>query len=587
MPQTAAPTSTDRAARVLTGFRPTGPLHVGHWAGNVGNAVRLQDEGYECFYFVADWHMLTTHYDRTETLPAAVEGLVLDLLAAGIDPERSVVYRQSDLPEVAEMALLLGMITPLGWLERVPTFKERLRDMAERDIANFGLLGYPVLQTVDIAIVRGALVPVGEDQVSHLEISREIVRRFNRLYGDVLVEPQALLSEWPLIPGSDGRKMSKSLDNTIDLADDPDAIRAKVRSFITDPQKIRRGDPGRPEICPVFALHRKFSPDILDWTEEHCRTGELGCVDCKTNLADRIIEQLPAIPRATVGAGRGSRSGGEGPRRWSRQSAPDREPDDGGRPRRDALRMSGDAGAPAAGDFAVELPVYAGPFRLLAELILEQKVDVCDVPVAAVTDRYLAYAKEAEGWNLEEATWFLAICAMLLELKVGRLMPRHTEPDEEDLLGASPDLAYARSLELAAFRRVAIGVARRLEDEAGFFARDVGPGPEFSHLYPDPLERVVPADLARVAAQLLRPPPTLDLSHVTPIRYSVEDAMTAVHERMAGFGGPASFRDLVADCADRIHVVVRFLAILELYREGKVELQQGPTFGEIEVEWNV
>ena len=277
---------------MLTGFRPTGPLHLGHWAGNVGNAVRLQAEGYECFYFVADWHMLTTHYDRTEMLPAAVEGLVLDLLAAGIDPERSVVYRQSALPEVAEMALLLGMITPLGWLERVPTFKERLRDMAERDIANFGLLGYPLLQTVDIAIVQGTLVPVGEDQVSHLEISREIVRRFNRLYGDVLLEPQALLSEWPLVPGSDGRKMSKSLNNTIDLADDADTIRAKTRGFLTDPQKLRKGDPGRPEICPVFALHRKFSSDILDWTDEHCRTGELGCVDCKTNLADRIIEQL-------------------------------------------------------------------------------------------------------------------------------------------------------------------------------------------------------------------------------------------------------------------------------------------------------
>jgi tryptophanyl-tRNA synthetase len=261
-------------------------------AGNVGNAVRLQDEGYECFYFVADWHMLTTHYDRTQDLPALVEGQVLDLLAAGIDPERSIVYRQSDLPEVAEMALLFGMMTPLGWLERVPTYKERLRDLAERDIANFGLLGYPLLQTVDITIVRGELVPVGEDQVSHLEISREIVRRFNRLYGETLVEPQPLLSETPLISGADGRKMSKSLNNTIDLGDDPDTIRAKVRAFVTDPQKIRRGDPGRPEICPVFALHRKFSPDILDWTDEHCRTGELGCVDCKTNLADRLIEQL-------------------------------------------------------------------------------------------------------------------------------------------------------------------------------------------------------------------------------------------------------------------------------------------------------
>ena len=247
--------------------------------------------------------------------------------------------------------------------------------------------------------------------------------------------------------------------------------------------------------------------------------------------------------------------------------------------------MSRDAGTPPTDVFAVELPIFSGPFRLLAELILEQKVDVCDVPVATVTDRYLAYTKEAEGWNLEEAPWFLAICAMLLELKVGRLMPRHTEQDEEDLLGGSPDLVYARSRELAAFRKVAVELARRLEDEAGFFARDVGPGPEFSHLYPDPLVRVLPPDLARVAAQLLRPPPTVDLSHVTPIRYTVEDAMSAVEERMVGIAGPRTFRELVLDCPDRIHVVVRFLAILELYREGKVELQQGPTFWEIEVEW--
>jgi tryptophanyl-tRNA synthetase len=281
--------------RVLTGFRPTGDLHIGHWAGNVSNAVRLQDEGYECFYFVANWHMLTTHYDRTSELQSLVEAIVLDLLACGIDPERSTFYLQSDLPEVAEMALLLGMITPLGWLERVPTYKERLRDMAERDIANFGLLGYPVLQTVDITIVRGEFVPVGEDQVSHLEISREIVRRFNRLFGEVLVEPQPLLSDFPLVPGSDGRKMSKSLDNAIGIADDPDTIRAKVRSFITDPQKVRLGDPGRPEICPIFALHTRFSPDIVDWTRDHCRTGELGCVDCKTNLADRLIEELRPI----------------------------------------------------------------------------------------------------------------------------------------------------------------------------------------------------------------------------------------------------------------------------------------------------
>ena len=250
--------------------------------------LRLQEE-HEAFFFIADWHALTTDYEQTEELPERVRELVLDWLAAGIDPEKATIYRQSDLPEVAEMTLLMGMITPLGWLERVPTFKERLRDLSDREIANYGLLGYPLLQTVDIVIVKGDLVPVGEDQRPHLELSREIVRRFNRLYGDVLVEPKELLSEAPLIPGSDGRKMSKSLGNEIGVRDDPDTIRERVKSFITDPKKIRLGDPGRPEICPIFALHERFSGDILEWTEENCRSGALGCVECKGNLADRII----------------------------------------------------------------------------------------------------------------------------------------------------------------------------------------------------------------------------------------------------------------------------------------------------------
>lgn len=234
--------------------------------------------------------------------------------------------------------------------------------------------------------------------------------------------------------------------------------------------------------------------------------------------------------------------------------------------------------------FSVELSVFVGPFRLLADLILDQKVDVCDVPVATVTDRFLAHAREAENWTLEEATWFLAVCAILLELKVGRLMPRHNVPDEEDLLGVSPDLVYARSLELAAVRRVAVDIARRIEAEALHFPRDSGPGEEFSHLYPDVMEKVTVADLARSAAAMMKPPPMIDLSHVTPIRYTVADAMEAVRAQF-GEVRQAAFRDLVADCEDRIHVVVRFLALLELYREGKVELEQAPTFGEIEVRW--
>ena len=285
--------------------------------------------------------MLTTDYDRTELLPDRVRGLAADLIAAGIDPERSVIYRQSDLPEVAEMALLLGMLTPLGWLERVPTYKERLRDLAERDISNLGLLAYPVLQTVDITIVEGRYVPVGEDQVSHLEISREIVRRFNRLYGDVLLEPQALLSSTPLIPGSDGRKMSKSLDNAVGLSDEPDAIRAKVRSFITDPQKVRRGDPGRPEICPIFALQRRFSPE-----ERRSHRGRLPqrrprlrrLQDDPGRPPDRGARPVPGTARR---ARRRSRLPRPGARRGRGACPARRTPDPRRGASRDALRMRG------------------------------------------------------------------------------------------------------------------------------------------------------------------------------------------------------------------------------------------------------
>ena len=381
-----------RVKRVVTGYRPTGPLHVGHWAGNVENMLALQaDSAYECYFFIADWHMLTTHYDRTDELPGFIEGVVLDWLAAGLDPERAVIYRQSDLPEVAEMALLLGMMTPLGWLERVPSFKERLRDMAERDIANYGLLGYPLLQTVDIAIVRGELVPVGEDQVAHLELSREIVRRFNRLYGETLVEPQPLLSAAPLIPGSDGRKMSKSLDNTIGIRDDEAAVRASVRSFLTDPQKLRKGDPGRPEICPVFALHTTFSPEQVERIDATCRTGELGCVDCKTILADNLVRQFapfrerraalaakPGLVTELLAAGAADGPSDRSRRRWRRCGPPCTSDE--------AMTEDATTAETAATGYAVDVPGFQGPFRLLADLILEQKVDVCDVPIA-VGDR--------------------------------------------------------------------------------------------------------------------------------------------------------------------------------------------------------
>ncbi|MEX1047693.1 MAG: ScpA family protein [Actinomycetota bacterium] len=233
--------------------------------------------------------------------------------------------------------------------------------------------------------------------------------------------------------------------------------------------------------------------------------------------------------------------------------------------------------------FAVELPVFSGPFRALADLILDRKVDVCDVSVADVTNAFLEYAKEADDWDLEEATWFLAVCALMLELKVDRLMPRHETLDDEDL-AMSPDLAYARSLELAAFRRLTEIIALRLEEGARYHSREAGPAPEFAHLYPDLTARVTPDDLQAAVEALLRPPTRVDLSHVTPIRVTMAEAMQAVEARMGELRA-ARFRELVADCRERIHVVVRFLALLELYRTGRVHLEQAETFGEIEVKW--
>lgn len=235
------------------------------------------------------------------------------------------------------------------------------------------------------------------------------------------------------------------------------------------------------------------------------------------------------------------------------------------------------------GEFPVELPVFRGPFRLLAELILDRKVDVCDVPVARVTEDFLARADEAEGWTLEEATWFLAICAVLLELKVGRLFPTDREPDEEDLLGGSPDLAFARGLELAAFRKVGRLISGRMRDSASYHPREAGPLEEFAHLYPDPMQKVTAEALVEAAAALLRPQ-VVDLSHVAPIRASVSEALDTMERRLTR-RGEARFRDLVRDCRERIDVVVRFLAVLELHARGRVELKQAATFGEIEVKW--
>ncbi len=277
--------------RVLTGYRPTGRLHLGHMVGNLKNMLELQSK-YDCYFFVADWHALTTDYADTAGLIEFSREMVLDWLAFGLDPQKSTIYRQSSVPEVAELALYLGMLTPIAWLERNPTYKEQLQELKTKEIANYGFIGYPVLQSADIMIVHGELVPVGEDQLPHLELSREIARRFNHLYGDYLTEPKALLSEGKRVPGTDGRKMSKSYGNAIYLTDEPDEIIAKVKKMITDPARVRRDDLGHPEVCSVYTMHKIFTPNELDRIDSECRSAEIGCTDCKQLLAESIIEEL-------------------------------------------------------------------------------------------------------------------------------------------------------------------------------------------------------------------------------------------------------------------------------------------------------
>ncbi len=314
-------------------MRPTGRLHIGNYWGALKNWVSLTDR-YDCYFFVADWHMLTTGYADTAALQENVREMVLDWLAAGLDPAKCVIFKQSDVPQHAELAVLLGMVTPLSWLENNPTWKEQLQELAktklskelsrskgateavmaveneappQSELRTFGFLGYPVLQAADILLYNGSRVPVGQDQLPHVELSREIARKFNHIYGPVFVEPQPLLTQTPKVPGSDGRKMSKSYGNTVDIYETAEALKAKVMSMYTDPKRIRKDDPGHPEPCPenpsgcvVYALHKLYTPGWADIGEE-CRAGRLGCVADKKHLLESLDGPYAAFRKAREG----------------------------------------------------------------------------------------------------------------------------------------------------------------------------------------------------------------------------------------------------------------------------------------------
>jgi tryptophanyl-tRNA synthetase len=317
-------TSIPSRPRVLSGMRPTGRLHLGNYMGALYNWVQLQHQ-YECYFFIADYHALTTDYADTSNLQKNIRDVALDFLAAGLDPNLCTIFVQSFVPAHFELNDLLGMITPVSWLERVPTYKDQQEQLKEKDLATFGFLGYPLLQSADILIYQAAFVPVGQDQAAHVEITREIARRFNHLYSArhtrafneatsdkeklaiaeqteddpstaVLPEPKVLLTPSPKLPGTDGRKMSKSYDNTILLSDPEDVIRAKLKTMVTDPARIRRTDPGNPDICPVYDLHKVFSSDETKLkVREGCTTAGIGCIQCKSWAADAIVKELAPI----------------------------------------------------------------------------------------------------------------------------------------------------------------------------------------------------------------------------------------------------------------------------------------------------
>jgi tryptophanyl-tRNA synthetase len=275
--------------RVLSGVQASGRLHLGNYHGAFETWVRLQEQ-YECFFFIADWHALTALVTEPGAIREYTKEAAIDLLAVGLDPEKCTIFVQSEVPQHAELNLLLGMLTPVPWLERVPSYKDKKREISDKDLSSIGFLGYPVLQAADIAIYKAAFVPVGEDQLPHLELTREIVRRFNSIHGDILVEPKEIVNQVTLLPGLDGRKMSKSYNNAVYLSDDDETVRKKFKNAVTDPQRQRRKDPGRPEVCNIFAYHKLYTPETRRHEIDHlCRTAGIGCVECKHELIENFF----------------------------------------------------------------------------------------------------------------------------------------------------------------------------------------------------------------------------------------------------------------------------------------------------------
>lgn len=298
-------------SRIVSGARTTGALHLGNYHGALKNWVNLQSS-HECFFFAADWHALTTEYETPQNIKAYTREMILDWLGAGLDPKQCTLFVQSDVPQHAELQLLLGMLTPLSWLERVPTYKEIKTKLKDKHLATYGFLGYPLLQAADILLYKPTGIPVGEDQVSHIELTREIARHFNHLYRDRLaqplfIEPQALLTKMPKMPGLDGQKMSKSYGNTIGMREEPKSTEKKIKTMPTDPARVRRSDPGNPEKCPVWSFHQLYSStETQEWVKEGCTSAGIGCLECKSRIVESVLSEQDGIRKRAEAYSHGS-----------------------------------------------------------------------------------------------------------------------------------------------------------------------------------------------------------------------------------------------------------------------------------------
>ena len=607
--------------RILSGMRPTGALHLGNYMGALDNWTRLQD-AYECFFSIVDWHSLTTDYADPSSIRENVIEVATDWLAAGIDPERSTVFIQSLVPQHAELHLLLSMIVPVPWLERVPTYKEQQQNLSGKDLSTYGFLGYPLLQTADIIIYKADAVPVGEDQAPHIEIAREIVRRFNNLYGDVFPEPQTLLTESKRIPGTDGRKMSKSYGNAIYLKDEPETVRQKLRPMVTDPARKRRTDPGDPDNCPVFDLHRAFSPvETREWAAAGCRSAGIGCLDCKAKLGRAHAGAPGRRPRPPPGVREASRHGVGRPGRGLEEGPRGGRGHDGRRARRheDPLLPAvseenekpadGAAEVPAEEAAAAEpapaepervtvpegmesvlpddaprilLPLFEGPLDLLLYLIKRERIDIHDIPIAPITRQYMEYLDVMQELSLDVAGDFMVMAATLIHIKSKMLVPIEPTEAEGDEEYVDPrEELVRRLLEFQRYKDAAGVLHQQAQIRAAQWTRPDTVIPSFDDAGEEMLEAGL-YDLISAFKELLDRRKALIAHDVDgegpPVEQRMEELLAMIKE-----GESLEFLALFASLETKAEMIVTFLALLELIRLKRVRVYQRGMFGPIRV----